>query len=70
MPGGMSGAELAGRVRELQPGIEVLFTSGYAEHAIVHDGRLDPGVHLLSKPYRRAELGRRIAQVLGHRDGG
>ncbi|MEX2482405.1 MAG: PAS domain S-box protein [Gammaproteobacteria bacterium] len=64
MPGGMSGRELADRVHLRRPGMRVLFTSGYTENAIVHQGRLDAGVQLLSKPYRRAELARAVRAVL------
>ncbi|MFC4727952.1 response regulator [Coralloluteibacterium thermophilus] len=64
MPGPMRSPELARRVRELLPDVAVLFTSGYTENAIVHGGRLDPGVQLLSKPYRREDLARRIRHVL------
>jgi PAS domain S-box-containing protein len=44
--------------------VDLLFTSGYTENAIVHHGRLDPGVQLLAKPYRRDELARRVRTVL------
>ncbi len=64
MPGGMNGRELADEARKMQPDLKVLYTSGYTENAIVHHGRLDPGVQLLSKPYRRLELARRIRRVL------
>jgi len=64
MPGGMNGKQLADAAKSLQPGLRVLFTSGYAEDAIVHQGRLDPGVDLLGKPYRRAELMSKIREVL------
>ncbi len=64
MPGGMSGRDLADEAQRVRPGLKVLFTSGYAEHAIVHHGRLDPGVQLLGKPYRRAELARKVRAVL------
>jgi PAS domain S-box-containing protein len=64
MPGGMSGRELAEEATRLRPGLKVLYTSGYAENAIVHDGRLDPGVQLLRKPYRRAELARKVRVAL------
>jgi CheY-like chemotaxis protein len=64
MPGGLNGRELAEAVRARHPGIRVLYTSGYTDNAIVHHGRLDPGVHLLAKPYRREELARRLRQVL------
>src|SRR6185369_12853606 len=56
MPGGMSGRELADKVLKLRPGIKVLYTSGYTDNAIVHQGRLDPGVLLLTKPYRKSQL--------------
>jgi signal transduction histidine kinase len=64
MPGGMSGRELAQRVAALRPSLKILFTSGYAENAIVHQGRLDPGVHLLRKPYPRSELALKLRQLL------
>lgn len=64
MPGGMSGRELARAAMALRPSLKVLYTSGYTENAIVHQGRLDPGVHLLSKPYRRDELAHRVRRVL------
>lgn len=64
MPGGMTGRELADIAQVLRPGLRVLYTSGYTENAIVHHGRLDHGVNLLSKPYRRAELARKIRNVL------
>jgi PAS domain S-box-containing protein len=67
MPGGMKGAELARRARERLPALVVLFTSGYTEDSIVHDGRLDAGVHLLSKPYTREALARKLRQVLAQR---
>jgi len=47
-----------------RPALKVLFTSGHTENAIVHHGRLDPGVELLSKPYRRQDLAARIRKVL------
>jgi PAS domain S-box-containing protein len=64
MPGGMNGRQLAEAAALLRPGLKVLFTSGYTENAIVHQGRLDRGVHLLSKPYRREELAAKIRKVL------
>ncbi len=67
MPGRLRSPELARQAKALLPGIEVLFTSGYTQNAIVHGGRLDPGVHLLSKPYRRDQLARKIRLLLDNR---
>ncbi|MBT1514372.1 CHASE3 domain-containing protein [Bradyrhizobium sp. SRL28] len=64
MPGGMSGRELAEKVLKLRPGIKVLYTSGYTDNAIVHQGRLDPGVLLLTKPYRKSQLANMIRRAL------
>lgn len=64
LPGGMNGRQIADAAQALRPGIKVLYTSGYSENAIVHHGRLDPGVELLSKPYRRTELATKIRKVL------
>jgi CheY-like chemotaxis protein len=64
MPGRLRSTELARIVRERLPGVAVLFTSGYTEGSIVHDGRLDPGLDLLSKPYGREALARKLRQVL------
>ena len=67
MPGPLRSPELARKAVERQPGIAVLFTSGYTENAIVHGGRLDEGVELLSKPYTREALARRVRHVLSGR---
>ncbi|HVP85501.1 MAG TPA: CHASE3 domain-containing protein [Rhizomicrobium sp.] len=65
MPGPIKTRDLARRAQELHPSLQVLFTSGYTQNAIVHNGRLDDGVHLLSKPYRRDELARKLRSLLG-----
>ncbi len=64
MPGDRNGPMLAREATEACPALRVLFTSGYTENAIIHQGRLDPGVQLLSKPYRRQDLARKLHEVL------
>ncbi|MBI1211124.1 MAG: PAS domain S-box protein [Alphaproteobacteria bacterium] len=64
IPGGMNGPQLAREALRRAPDMRVLFTSGYTENAIMHHGRLDPGVLLLNKPYRRIDLAVKIRQAL------
>ena len=64
LPGGMTGAVVAERARQSRPDLKVLFTTGYARNAIVHHGRLDPGVELLSKPFAYTDLATRIRDLL------
>ncbi|MBT9247817.1 response regulator [Gemmobacter fulvus] len=64
MPGELPGRLLAEKACAEYPSLRVLFTSGYTENSIVHHGRLDHGVQLLSKPYRRDELARKLRAVL------
>ncbi|MCK8778568.1 PAS domain-containing protein [Rhizobium sp. NTR19] len=64
MPGRLKSSDLARKAKERLPRLAVLFTSGYTENSIVHGGRLDAGVNLLSKPYTRETLARKIRQVL------
>jgi len=64
MPGPLRSPELARKARARIPTIAVLFTSGYTENAIVHGGRLDEGIELLSKPYTREALARKIRHEL------
>tara|TARA_R110000868_G_scaffold12547_1_gene59810 strand:- start:3667 stop:6300 length:2634 start_codon:yes stop_codon:yes gene_type:complete len=64
LPGGMNGRQLADQALALYPGLKVLYTTGYTENAVVHHGKLDAGVELLSKPYRRADLARHVRKVL------
>jgi PAS domain S-box-containing protein len=64
MPGGMNGQQLAEKARELRPQLKVLFTSGYTPDSIAHQGKIDPGVFLLSKPYRRDGLARKVREIL------
>ncbi len=64
LPGGMSGPALAKTALEHKPGLKILYMSGYTQNAIVHQGRLDPGVELLAKPFTSKELGRKLRTIL------
>jgi CheY-like chemotaxis protein len=64
MPGGMTGRQLADEMLKRRPGMKVLYTSGYTDNAIVHHGRLDEGVLLLTKPYRKMQLAQMVRQAL------
>lgn len=66
MPGPVRSPELARKAKERLPGVAILFTSGYTQNAIVHGGRLDPGVELLAKPYTREALARKVRHVLAN----
>jgi PAS domain S-box-containing protein len=64
LPGGMTGAQVAAQAREVRPDLKVLFTTGYARNAIIHHGRLDKGVRLVTKPFSSAELAGKIRDAL------
>lgn len=64
MPGAMNGRQLANELQRRKPELKVLFTSGYTENAIIHHGRLDTGVLLLAKPYRKSDMGAMIRKAL------
>jgi PAS domain S-box-containing protein len=64
MPGAMNGRQLADEVQKRKPGLKVLFTSGYTENAIIHHGRLDTGVLLLAKPYRKSDMAVMIRKAI------
>ena len=64
MPGTLSGRNLADAVTQRRPGTPVVFMSGYTEEAIIRQIRLDPGMHLLAKPFRKRDLARMIRSVL------
>jgi signal transduction histidine kinase/CHASE3 domain sensor protein len=64
MPGAMTGRQLADEVKRRRPGTKVLYTSGYTDNGIVHHGRLDEGVLLLSKPYRKSALAQMVRDAL------
>jgi CheY-like chemotaxis protein len=67
MPGPLRSPELARKAKERMPSLAILFTSGYTENAIVHGGRLDAGVNLLTKPYSRQLLASRVRRALDER---
>jgi PAS domain S-box-containing protein len=64
MPAPMNGRQLVDEALKRRPDLKILYTSGYTENAIVHHGRLDSGVLLLAKPYRKSELARMIRLAL------
>jgi PAS domain S-box-containing protein len=64
MPGTMNGSQLAKEIVKQRPSLKVLFTSGYTKDAVVHHGRLEAGVLLLPKPYRKSDLARMVRQAL------
>ena len=64
MPGGINGRQLADEAVRRRPGLKVLFTTGYTRNAIVHHGRLDPGVEMVGKPFSSDELIRKVRAIL------
>lgn len=67
MPGPISGKALADAISSRWPDTPVVFMSGYTEDAITHQGRLNAGVRLLAKPFRRHELAQMIREALDDR---
>jgi len=64
MPGGLNGRQLADEAVRRRPGLKVLFTTGYTRNAIMHHGRLDPGVEMVGKPFSSDELIRKVRAIL------
>lgn len=64
LPGGLTDAQVAEQARGLKPNLKVLFTTGYARNAIIHHGRLDKGVRLITRPFSSADLAARTPDVL------
>jgi CheY-like chemotaxis protein len=64
MPGGINGWELADLARKARPQLRVLLTSGYALETLTAQGHLRDGSAILAKPYRKAELARRLREAL------
>jgi CheY-like chemotaxis protein len=64
---GLNGRQLADQARQTHPSLAVLFTTGYAKNAIVHNGILDSGVEMISKPYSPHDLARSVRRILDER---
>lgn len=64
LPGGMNGRQLADAARSLRPGLKVLFVTGYAENAALGNGQLEPGMHVLTKPFSIPTLSERVKGLL------
>ncbi len=64
LPGGMNGRQVADAGRAVRPGLKVLFITGYAENAVVGNGHLDPGMHVLTKPFALDTLAGRIKELI------
>lgn len=64
LPGGMNGRQLAEQAQRRRPRLKVLYTTGYARNAIVHQGRLDPGVEVVFKPFTYSDLAGKIRKIL------
>jgi len=67
LPGGMNGRQLADAGVLLRPGLKILFITGYAENAVIGDGHLKPGMHVLTKPFAMDILANRISGILAER---
>jgi len=64
LPGGMNGRQVADAGRTLRPGLKVLFITGYAENAMLSHGHLDPGMHVMTKPFAMDALASRIKDLI------
>ena len=69
LPGGMNGRQVADAGRAVRPDLKVLFITGYAENAVVGNGRLDPGMHVMTKPFALEALAGRIMELTGRQPG-
>jgi signal transduction histidine kinase len=69
MPGGMNGRQLADAALLRRSDLKVLFTTGYTRNAIVHHGRLDPGVQMIGKPFSMNALALKVRDMLDRKDG-
>jgi CheY-like chemotaxis protein len=64
LPGGMNGRQVADAARARRPGLKILFITGYAENAVLSHGHLEPGMHVLTKPFSMDAMSQRITDLL------
>ena len=64
LPGGLSGPDVAREAAKRVPGTKILFTSGYAETVLTRDGDMGDSVQLINKPFRKADLARKLRTLL------
>ena len=67
LPGGINGRQVADAGRQVRPGLKVLFVTGYAENAVLSHGHLDPGMHVLTKPFEIDVLARRVREIIEYK---
>ena len=67
LPNSLNGRQLFEQARVLRPGLKVLFITGYAENAVLHHGRVEPGMHVMMKPFALAALAARIRDIIGEK---
>ncbi|MBT9371613.1 PAS domain S-box protein [Rhizobium sp. CSW-27] len=65
LPNGINGRQLADAARTLRPGLKILFITGYAENAMLNQNNLEPGMHVMTKPFAMDALANRIRQLIG-----
>lgn len=64
LPGGLNGRQVADAARAARPGLRILFATGYAEHGVLDDGRLEPGMEVIIKPFAMSDLTARVRQIV------
>ena len=67
LPSGMTGRQVADAARVLRPGLKVLFITGYAETAVLSHGHLEPGMHVMTKPFAMETLATRVKELIQQR---
>ena len=64
LPGGINGRQMADAARANRPDLKVLFITGYAENAVIGNGHLEPGMHVLTKPFAMDRLAERVRSII------